>query len=47
MTDKSYYKIAEEEFESGKTFLNGWLSIPNSFTAEAMAKIGWDWDSWG
>ena len=25
-----------------KYFLNGWLSLPNSFTAEAMAKIGWD-----
>ena len=22
--------------------LNGWLSIPNSFTAEAMSKLGWD-----
>jgi len=22
--------------------LNGWLSIPNSFTAEAMSKMGWD-----
>ena len=22
--------------------INGWLSIPNSFTAESMAKIGWD-----
>ena len=22
--------------------INGWLSIPNSFTAEAMSKMGWD-----
>ena len=22
--------------------VNGWLSIPNSFTAEAMSKMGWD-----
>ena len=22
--------------------LNGWLSIPNSFSAEAMSKLGWD-----
>ena len=22
--------------------LNGWLSIANSFTAEAMSKMGWD-----
>ena len=32
----------KKEFENGKTFLNGWLSIPNSFIAESMAKIGWD-----
>ena len=24
------------------TAINGWLSIPNSFTAEAMSKMGWD-----
>ena len=29
-------------WENGKASLNGWLSIPNSFTAEAMAKMGWD-----
>ena len=22
--------------------INGWLSIPNSFTAEAFGKMGWD-----
>ena len=26
----------------GNPVINGWLSIPNSFTAEAMAKMGWD-----
>ena len=25
-----------------KSIINGWLSIPNSFTAEAMSKMGWD-----
>ena len=25
-----------------KFILNGWLSIPNSFTAEAMSKMPWD-----
>jgi 4-hydroxy-2-oxoheptanedioate aldolase len=29
-------------FNSGNFALNGWLSIPNSFTAEAMSKMGWD-----
>ena len=29
-------------FNSNKFVLNGWLSIPNSFTAEAMSKMGWD-----
>ena len=29
-------------FNDGKIFINGWLSIPNSFTAEAMSKMGWD-----
>ena len=24
------------------TCINGWLSIPNSFTAEAFSKMGWD-----
>jgi len=28
--------------KSNKAILNGWLSIPNSFTAEAMSKMGWD-----
>ncbi|MFL2510578.1 MAG: HpcH/HpaI aldolase family protein [Alphaproteobacteria bacterium] len=32
----------KNEFKNGKVFINGWLSIPNAFTAEAMAKIGWD-----
>ena len=29
-------------WKSGKAAINGWLSIPNSFTAESMAKMGWD-----
>ena len=29
-------------WKSGKVAINGWLSIPNSFTAESMAKMGWD-----
>ena len=27
---------------SGNPIINGWLSIPNSFTAESMGKMGWD-----
>lgn len=30
-------KLKDQDF-----ILNGWLSIPNSFTAEAMSKMGWD-----
>ena len=29
-------------WQEGKPVVNGWLSIPNSFTAEAMSKMGWD-----
>ena len=29
-------------WKNGKVIINGWLSIPNSFTAESMAKMGWD-----
>ena len=29
-------------WNQGKPVINGWLSIPNSFVAEAMAKMGWD-----
>ena len=29
-------------WKKDKAVINGWLSIPNSFTAEAMAKMGWD-----
>lgn len=28
--------------EEGKPVINGWLQIPNSFSAEVMANIGWD-----
>ena len=31
-----------EIWEQNKVCLNGWLSIPNSFTAEGMSKIGWN-----
>ena len=31
-----------EIWKEGKPAINGWLSLPNSFTAEAMAKMGWD-----
>jgi len=27
---------------SNNAIINAWLSIPNSFTAEAMSKMGWD-----
>ena len=33
-----FFKI----IDSNNFVLNGWLSIPNSFTAEAMSKMGWD-----
>ena len=29
-------------WKSGRHVLNGWLSIANSFSAELMAKAGWD-----
>ena len=29
-------------WKNGKAAINGWLSIPNSLTAESMAKMGWD-----
>ena len=29
-------------FADGKSAVNGWLQIPNSFTAEIMANQGWD-----
>jgi|TARA_B110000438_G_C15725199_1_gene611687 4-hydroxy-2-oxoheptanedioate aldolase len=28
--------------DNKKPIINGWLSLPNSFTAEAMSKMGWD-----
>jgi 4-hydroxy-2-oxoheptanedioate aldolase len=31
-----------EKWKLGKPAINGWLSIPNSFTAEAMSRMGWD-----
>ncbi len=32
----------KEIFKSGKSAVNGWLQIPNSFTAELMASQNWD-----
>ncbi len=32
----------KEIFKSGKSAINGWLQIPNSFTAELMANQDWD-----
>ena len=29
-------------FSDGQTIINGWLQIPNSFSAEVMAHQGWD-----
>tara|TARA_Y100001970_G_C14224557_1_gene854772 strand:+ start:2112 stop:2897 length:786 start_codon:yes stop_codon:yes gene_type:complete len=29
-------------WKKNNAVINGWLSIPNSFTAEAMAKLDWD-----
>ena len=29
-------------WEKNLPCINGWLSIPNSFTAEAFGKMGWD-----
>ena len=29
-------------WQSGRAAINGWLSIPNSFSAETMAHQGWD-----
>jgi len=29
-------------WKENKPVINGWLSIPNSFTAEAFGKMGWD-----
>ena len=31
-----------KKIDFSKPLINGWLSIPNSFTAEAMSRMGWD-----
>ena len=31
----------KEIIKNGKAVINGWLQIPNSFSAEVMAKQGW------
>ncbi len=32
----------KEIFKNGGAVINGWLQIPSSFSAEVMAKQGWD-----
>ena len=32
----------KEMFKEGKPIVNGWLQIPSGFSAEVMAKQGWD-----
>ena len=32
----------KQMFKDGKPIVNGWLQIPNSFSAEVMAHQGWD-----
>ena len=32
----------KEIFKKGGAVINGWLQIPSSFSAEVMAKQGWD-----
>jgi len=34
--------ILKRKIVKQKFLLNGWLSIPNSFTAESMSKMAWD-----
>ena len=29
-------------WDAGNAVINGWLAIPNSFSAEIMAQTGWD-----
>ena len=29
-------------WEKNSTCINGWLSLPNSYTAEAFGKMSWD-----
>lgn len=37
-----FNKFILDILKNDKAIINGWLSIPNSFTAEAMSKMGWD-----
>ena len=39
---KNFQNSFNQKLTKQKFILNGWLSIPNSFTAEAMSKMGWD-----
>ena len=31
-----------QAWQAGQAIVNGWLAIPNSFSAETMAHQGWD-----
>ena len=33
----------KQMFKEGKPIINGWLQIPNAFSAEVMAHQGWDY----
>tara|TARA_B100001123_G_scaffold450320_1_gene620419 strand:+ start:497 stop:1285 length:789 start_codon:yes stop_codon:yes gene_type:complete len=37
-----FNKIILDILKNEQAIINGWLSIPNSFTSEAMSKMGWD-----
>ncbi len=32
----------KEAWKAGKAVVNGWLAIPNAFSAEMYSKAGWD-----
>jgi 4-hydroxy-2-oxoheptanedioate aldolase len=34
--------ILKERLRAGKACINGWLTLPSPFVAEAMAQTGWD-----
>jgi 4-hydroxy-2-oxoheptanedioate aldolase len=34
--------MLKRRLQAGKACVNGWLAIPNGFSAETMAQCGWD-----
>ena len=34
--------MLKKRLQAGKACVNGWLAIPNGFSAETMAQCGWD-----